>query len=90
VPHKAASQSSIHRYSAVPTRLDFSLARFAPASPTYAAYHVTEPAQKGRKARWTPIGPFFSHADGNGGTLIIEALPVAFDGRIVLRASKPL
>jgi hypothetical protein len=60
-----------------------------PASPTYAAYHVTEPTQKGKKARWTRIGAFFSHADGNGGTLLIEALPVTFDGRIVLRAPKP-
>jgi len=61
----------------------------SPAAPTFAAYHVTEPTQEGRKARWTRIGAFFAHADSNGGTLIIEALPVAFNGRIVLRAPTP-
>lgn len=54
--------------------------------PTYAAYHVTEP-RPGKK-RWTRIGAFFAHEDGQGGSLIIEALPIAFDGRFVLRTPK--
>ncbi len=54
--------------------------------PTYAAYHVTEP-RPGKK-RWTRIGAFFAHEDGQGGSLILEAIPIAFDGRIVLRTPK--
>lgn len=56
------------------------------AGPTYAAYHVTE-SRPGKK-RWTRIGAFFTHDDGQGGNLILEAIPIAFDGRIVLRAPK--
>lgn len=32
------------------------------------------------------IGAMFAHKDGDGGTLVLEALPK--DGRIVLRAPK--
>lgn len=56
------------------------------SGPTYAAYHVTEP-RPGKK-RWTRIGAFFAHDDGQGGNLILEAIPIAFDGRIVLRTPK--
>jgi hypothetical protein len=58
-----------------------------PQRPTYAAYHVTEP-RPGKK-RWTRIGAFFAHEDGQGGTLILEAIPIAFDGHVVLRTPKP-
>ncbi len=51
--------------------------------PTYLAYHVTEP--RPRKKRWNRIGAFCAHEDGQGGSLILDALPIAFDGRIVLR-----
>lgn len=57
-----------------------------PTRPTYAAYHVTEP-RPGKK-RWTRIGAFFAHEDGQGGSLILEAIPIAFDGKIVLRTPK--
>ena len=57
-----------------------------PTRPTYAAFHVTEP-RPGKK-RWTRIGAFFAHEDGQGGSLILEAIPIAFDGRIVLRTPK--
>ena len=57
-------------------------------SPTYHAYHVTEATKRGQKGRWNRIGAFFQHADGQGGTLILDSLPIAFDGRIVLRAPK--
>ncbi len=54
--------------------------------PTYTAYSVTEPREEGGKARWTELGVFFSHKDNQGGTLILDALPINFNGRIVLRA----
>jgi hypothetical protein len=57
-----------------------------PTHPTYAAYHVTEP--KEGKKRWNRIGAFFAHEDGQGGTLLLDSLPIAFDGRIVLRTPK--
>jgi hypothetical protein len=57
--------------------------------PTYTAYHVSEPKEEGGKGRWTELGAFFSHKDGNGGTLILDALPIHFDGRILLRAPSP-
>jgi|OM-RGC.v1.034261068 hypothetical protein len=57
------------------------------AGPTYVAYHVSE-LRPGKK-RWNRIGAFFAHEDGQGGSLILDALPIAFDGRIVLRTPKP-
>lgn len=57
-----------------------------PVRPTFAAYHVTETAD-GRK-RWNRIGAYFAHRDGRGGSLVLGAIPIAFDGRIVLRAPK--
>jgi hypothetical protein len=44
--------------------------------------------EDGQKARWSQIGAFFAHGDGEGGTLLIDLLPIGFDGRIVLRAPK--
>ena len=57
-------------------------------TPTFVAYHVSEPQRRGQKARWNRIGAFFAHEDAEGGTLILDSLPIAFDGRIVLRAPK--
>ena len=58
-----------------------------PTPPTYHAYSVTA-AKEGGKDRWTRIGVFFPHDDGQGGTLTLDALPIHFDGRIVLRTPK--
>jgi hypothetical protein len=55
------------------------------SQPTYYAYSVTEPKRRGQKGRWTRIGAFFLHEDGQGGNLALDALPIHFDGRIVLR-----
>lgn len=55
-------------------------------SPTLYAYTVREPKQEGQKAFWTRIGAYFPHDDNEGGTLVLEALPL--DGRVVLRAPK--
>lgn len=57
-------------------------------SPTYYAYHVTEAVKRGQKDRWSRIGAFFDHGDSQGGTLILDSLPIAFDGRIVLRTPR--
>jgi len=56
--------------------------------PTYRAYHVVQ-GEEGQKARWSQIGAFFAHGDGEGGTLILDLVPIGFDGRVVLRAPKP-
>lgn len=53
--------------------------------PTYLAYHVVD---TGDKSRWNQIGAYFAHRDGKGGTLVLNSLPIAFDGRIVLRTPK--
>jgi hypothetical protein len=58
-----------------------------PNPPQFAAFHVTE-AKEGEKARWRRIGAYFAHVDGEGGTLILDLLPLQFDGRIVLRTPK--
>ena len=57
-------------------------------NPRYHAYHVTEATKHGQKVRWSRIGAFFEHVDAQGGTLILDSLPIAFDGRIVLRVPK--
>jgi len=58
----------------------------APKTPTLFAYSVRDGKGEGAKGFWTRIGSFFEHEDGEGGTLLLDALPI--DGRIVLRAPK--
>lgn len=55
--------------------------------PTYHAYAVSEAAE-GKKSRWTRLGAVFAHGDGQGFNLILDVLPIHFDGRLVLRAPK--
>lgn len=57
-------------------------------APKYHAFHVTEAREEGSKSRWNRIGSFFAHDDGQGGTLVLDSLPISFDGRIVLRTPK--
>lgn len=57
-------------------------------APKYHAYHVVEAKEDGQKSRWTRIGAVFAHEDGEGCTLRLDSLPIAFDGRIVLRTPK--
>lgn len=57
--------------------------------PKYYAYHVTDAKAEGQKARWNRIGAYFPHSKGDGGTLVLDLLPTAFNGRVVLRAPKP-
>ena len=58
------------------------------STPKYHAYSVIEATRKGQKARWNRIGVVFAHEDGEGQTLLLDSLPINFDGRIVMRAPK--
>ncbi|TWB15539.1 hypothetical protein FBZ89_114133 [Nitrospirillum amazonense] len=55
------------------------------AGPLYHAFHVAETASG---KRWIRIGTVFAHEDGQGASLILDALPFNFDGRVVLRTPK--
>jgi hypothetical protein len=52
--------------------------------PIYQAYTVIK--REGQDDWWCNIGAAFSHADGNGLNLMLQALPL--DGKIVLRPPK--
>jgi hypothetical protein len=54
--------------------------------PTLIAYTVRE--REGQKAVWTRIGAAWPHSNGNGFSIQLEALPLNFDGRIVLAEPK--
>jgi hypothetical protein len=58
------------------------------SSPKYHAYSVMDAKGEGQKARWHRIGAVFAHDDGEGETLVLDSLPIHFDGRIVMRAPK--
>jgi hypothetical protein len=55
--------------------------------PTLYAFSVPERG-RGKKPAWTRIGAAWAHEKGNGFTLELEALPLNFDGRIVLTEPK--
>ena len=57
-------------------------------APALIAYHVREVTEG--KDFWTRIGSAWSHKDGNGYTVQLDAVPI--DGRITLRRpeEKPL
>ena len=54
------------------------------SNPIYQAYTVIK--RDGADDWWCNIGAAFSHADGNGLNLMLQALPL--DGKIVLRPPK--
>lgn len=54
-----------------------------PKAPTHVAYQVRD--TKGGKSFWTRIGSAWSHGDGRGFNIQIEAVPL--DGRITLRVA---
>ena len=56
--------------------------------PKYHAYHVIDATGDAQKARWIRIGAVFAHDDGEGATLILDSLPIHFDGRVIMRAPK--
>ena len=51
---------------------------------SYKAYSVAK--REGDKDFWTDIGAAFAHRDGDGYSIVLNALPM--DGRIVLRPAK--
>ncbi len=52
--------------------------------PSYRAYTVIK--REGQNDFWVPIGAAFQHQDGDGFTVMLQALPL--DGRVVLRLPK--
>lgn len=54
------------------------------ARTSYKAYSVTK--REGDRDFWTDIGAAFAHRNGDGYSIVLNALPV--DGRIVLRPLK--
>jgi len=56
-------------------------------SPKYFAYSVKERGN-GKKAIWTRIGAAWDQQKGGGINIELEALPLAFDGKIVLMLPK--
>jgi hypothetical protein len=55
--------------------------------PVLIAYSVKKPRKSGKPV-WTRIGAAWPHETGAGLTVIIEPLPLKFDGRIVLLEPK--
>ncbi len=50
--------------------------------PVLVAYTVKD--RRGEKSIWRRIGVAFPHDKGSGLTVVLNALPLNFDGRIVL------
>jgi hypothetical protein len=55
--------------------------------PTYYAYSVKDRG-RGKSAIWTRIGAVWAHEKGQGLNIELEALPLNFDGKIVLMPPK--
>lgn len=49
--------------------------------------YAVEDAPRGQKSYWTRIGRLFSHKDGKGYDIVLNALPI--NGRIVVRQEEP-
>ena len=57
------------------------------AKPVFNAYTVIDYQRNGkRNSKWTKIGVVFSHKDGEGYDIALDALPI--NGRISLRKPK--
>lgn len=55
--------------------------------PTLYAYSVKDRG-RGQKSIWTRIGAAWPHEEGKGFSIQLEALPLNFDGRLVLTEPK--
>ena len=55
----------------------------ASKAPSHIAYHVRD--REGRKGLWTRIGSVWTHADGSGFNIQLDAVPL--DGRITIRVA---
>lgn len=59
-----------------------------PSASRFDAYSVREYEANGeKKSEWTRIGVAFSHTDGKGFNVLLQALPL--DGKMVLRLHEP-
>ena len=58
--------------------------RDQPQQATHKAYSVIK--REGQDDYWLNIGAAFSHADGNGLNVLLQALPI--NGKLVLRPPK--
>lgn len=56
-------------------------------APKYNVYSVRDRGQ-GKKAVWTRIGVAFAHEKGGGLNIDLEAIPVHFDGKLILMPPK--
>ena len=56
-------------------------------TPAYIVFGVQE-RDRGQKAIWTRLGVVFKHKEGEGLSLTVQALPINFDGRLVLMPPK--
>jgi len=55
--------------------------------PAFIVFGVQE-RERGQKAIWTRLGVVFKHKEGEGMNLTVQALPLNFDGRLVLMPPK--
>ena len=55
--------------------------------PAYIVFSVQE-RDRGQKAIWTRLGVVFKHQKGEGLNLALQAIPLNFDGRLVLMPPK--
>jgi hypothetical protein len=55
--------------------------------PAYIVFGVQE-RDRGQKAIWTRVGVVFKHREGEGLNQTLQALPINFDGRLVLMPPK--
>lgn len=55
--------------------------------PSHDVFHVRG---TGKTARWSkPLGAVWPHKDGKGFNIELDALPITFDGKLVLRERPP-
>ena len=59
----------------------------ASQQPAYRAFTVVK--REGQDDFWLPIGAAFAHEKGDGFNVILQALPLHGNGKIVLRAYDP-
>jgi len=55
--------------------------------PAFIVFGVRE-RDRGQKAIWTRLGVVWKHREGEGFNLDLQALPLNFDGRLVLMPPK--
>ena len=55
--------------------------------PAFIVFGVQE-RERGQKPIWTRLGVVFKHKEGEGMNLTVQALPLNFDGRLVLMPPK--